>query len=160
MTQEIPSSKFKAQGKLQAPKFPLATTSIKLEFALSRAKPRRNLSQVLLRSWSSGVVFPLTPALSLREREKSPPPRECSQTPRHSRSLDHEQHISGDGSADLPLFPARWWLFPLPEGEGQGEGEGDMRERYCPKQARRLPYVGGHAVQKRKPREKFEEFSP
>src|SRR5207247_2185896 len=47
--------------------------------------------------------FPLTPALSLREREKQKP--RC------------------DNSKPLPLSDALPVMLPLPKGEGRGEGE-------------------------------------
>src|SRR6266446_10290926 len=53
--------------------------------------------------WYSHALFPLTPALSLRERE--------NQGPRY------------DNSKRLGLSDALPMLLPLPEGEGRGEGE-------------------------------------
>jgi len=51
----------------------------------------------------ANVVFPLTPALSLKERE-------------NPRQMFGESSIVGN-SEDRAL------LFPLPKGEGQGEGK-------------------------------------
>jgi hypothetical protein len=52
------------------------------------------------------ILFPLTPALSLGEREDSPP------------SLCHTR----DGNCQASVRKTRvWrWLFPLPEGQGEG----------------------------------------
>jgi hypothetical protein len=52
-------------------------------------------------------LFPLTPTLSLGEREK----------PRQSVG---EKEIIGTSET-------RAWRFPLPKGEGQGEGKGNVR---------------------------------
>ena len=63
--------------------------------------------------------FPLTPALSLGEREHSSPPpptvefSELSQRGGRRKALEYVY----DGCR----------LFPLPEGEGQGEGERGFR---------------------------------
>src|SRR5438094_857839 len=53
--------------------------------------------------WYSHGLFPLTPALSLRETENQAP--RC------------------DNSKRLGLSDALPMLLPLPEGEGRGEGE-------------------------------------
>src|SRR6266478_4560938 len=53
--------------------------------------------------WCSHDPFPLTPALSLRERE-------------HHRRRIRQQ-------APLGVVPTRSLGLPLPEGEGRGEGE-------------------------------------
>jgi hypothetical protein len=55
--------------------------------------------------WCFERCFPLTPALSLRERENLPPRLRQSRAP--------------------GLVATRDALFPLPEGEGKGEGESD-----------------------------------
>src|SRR6266705_2784521 len=70
--------------------------------------PLRGESNALGSSQAHGRFercFPLTPSLSLRERENHPPRFRQSRAPR--------------------LVAARDAVFPLPEGEGQGEGEGD-----------------------------------
>jgi hypothetical protein len=58
-------------------------------------------------TWTAGgivrVAFPLTPALSLRERESLRPTLEISNALRHADRLAT--------------------ILPLPEGEGRGEGE-------------------------------------
>src|SRR2546425_7419286 len=56
--------------------------------------------------------FPLTPTLSLGERENRPP------------SLGHTR----DGVYQASARYTHAWrlLFPLPEGEGQGEGKGQF----------------------------------
>ena len=56
-------------------------------------------------------IFPLTPALSLGERENCPPRFRQSRATR--------------------LVAARDAVFPLPGGEGQGEGEGDGGDGEC-----------------------------
>jgi len=56
--------------------------------------------------------FPLTPALSPREREVS-------------RQSVGESKV-------LRTFNTRAWLFPLPEGEGKGEGEQDELQPFAP----------------------------
>ena len=53
--------------------------------------------------WYSHAPFPLTPALSLRERE-------------HRRQRIREPEALG-------IMSVRSLLLPLPEGEGRGEGE-------------------------------------
>ena len=53
------------------------------------------------------ALFPLTPALSLRERE-------C-------------RRASGGEFGGRDILRAYTWWFPVPEGEGQGEGEGNIR---------------------------------
>src|SRR5439155_2837149 len=60
--------------------------------------------------------LPLTPALSLGEREKGPP------------SLCHTR----DGDCQASERKTRVWrlLFPPPEGEGQGEGKRRF-DSYC-----------------------------
>jgi sulfite reductase beta subunit-like hemoprotein len=56
--------------------------------------------------------FPLTPALSLGEREKHIP--------------SSGQEGRGDGAASVKVSGWRPLLFPLPQGEGRGEGEGSV----------------------------------
>ena len=55
------------------------------------------------------ALFPLTPALSLRERERR-------------RPVLHEVGALG-------LIARRHAILPLPEGEGRGEGKGTIRPR-------------------------------
>jgi len=64
--------------------------------------------------WVLHACFPLTPALSLGEREKWIPPVEKSER--------------GDWSSAGRGTSPRELLFPLPEGEGQGEGETRVNE--------------------------------
>src|ERR1035441_10069417 len=59
-----------------------------------------------LTNWSVHGLFPLTPALSLREREDS-------------------RQSSGE-SGSIGEFEARTSRLPLPRGEGRGEGEGSV----------------------------------
>jgi hypothetical protein len=61
------------------------------------------------------TAFPLTPALSLRERE--PPRQSLAQAERSKLAERRDQFL------------------PLPEGEGRGEGEGDS---YSPRRSRHL----------------------
>ena len=58
-------------------------------------------------------VFPLTPALSLRERENPSP--------------SSGESKRGDFQVSLRITSDCQTLFPLPKGEGQGEGKGDVR---------------------------------
>ena len=61
------------------------------------------------------LQFPLTPALSLGEREKpSPPP---------ARAMQVASSNDPCGREAFEAAHARRRLSPLPEGEGQGEGE-------------------------------------
>ena len=63
----------------------------------------------------SDISLPLTPVLSLRERE--------NRLPRHLKTcrwICDTVTSKTTGSRDL---------FPLPEGEGQGEGERDVLPR-------------------------------
>jgi len=57
----------------------------------------------------AGVAFPLTPALSLGERENL--------APSHEMSRDWIRAVSSQANQNVQS------LFPLPKGEGQGEGE-------------------------------------
>jgi len=61
------------------------------------------------------LIFPLTPALSLRERENRPP------------SLGYTR--DGVCKASVRQTRARWQLFTLPEGEGRGEGKRRFESR-------------------------------
>ncbi len=79
-----------------------------------KARGRREISLVEFidssqAHWCFERCFPLTPALSLGERENRPPRIRQSRAPR--------------------LVTARDALFPLPAGEGQGEGERDEANR-------------------------------
>ena len=76
----------------------------------------------------SAVAFPLTPALSLRERENLPPPRVNSDAQWFSCFLRIERPDGGGETQAHGITSARRSLFPLPEGEGQGEGEEDVRQ--------------------------------
>jgi len=58
-----------------------------------------------------GDFLPLTPALSLGEREN------------YSHSLGERQ--PDNSRTVIKIFQDEHWLFPLPKGEGQGEGERD-----------------------------------
>jgi hypothetical protein len=64
------------------------------------------------------IFFPLTPALSLGEREIGPP------------SLGHTRC----GICEASIRKTRTWrrLFPLPEGEGQGEGKRQFESHRAP----------------------------
>jgi hypothetical protein len=53
--------------------------------------------------WTAGVTFPLTPALSLGERENRPPPFWTT--------------LRGFCATNRPDNPDSCWLFPLPEEE-------------------------------------------
>ena len=61
--------------------------------------------------------FPLTPALSLWERE--------NRSPSHSNTCDW---ICG---ADIRKTRRTQSLFPLPQGEGQGEGEAPRVQQWA-----------------------------
>ncbi len=65
--------------------------------------------------WMGYIFLPLTPALSLGERENGPP------------SLGHIR--GGVGQASMSRTRAWRRLFPLPEGEGQGEGKRQFDSR-------------------------------
>src|SRR6266581_5304668 len=74
--------------------------------------PLRGESNALGSSQAHGRFercFPLTPALSLGERENHTPRFRQSRAPR--------------------LLATRDAVFPLPEGEGQGEGERDVTNK-------------------------------
>ena|SRR5947207_564508 len=58
--------------------------------------------------WIIGLQFPLTPALSPRDRE-------------NRRQSVGESYVS-------PMFEGRDALHPLPAGEGRGEGEWIVRQ--------------------------------
>src|SRR5437867_7299471 len=62
---------------------------------------------------SSGIVFPLTPALSPREREKRTPPVGEANNAASSERAEQTQ--------------GRRTVRPLPEGEGRGEGEQHLK---------------------------------
>jgi hypothetical protein len=65
--------------------------------------------------------FPLTPALSLRERENNI--RQWDRSVRVSSGLRCECREGAGATRDSHVFQRPGRLFPLPGGEGQGEGE-------------------------------------
>ncbi len=72
-----------------------------------------------------GAIFPLTPALTLVERENRLPLRGESNAPGRVgvSALNRGAHaVSG---SDARLKQDAGCSFPLPAGEGQGEGERD-----------------------------------
>jgi hypothetical protein len=73
------------------------------------------------KQWHS--PFPLTPALSLGERENGLPVGELPDTPEFSSALLAERRKTGDEAGAVKDLVARELLFPLPGGEGQGEGK-------------------------------------
>jgi hypothetical protein len=89
----------------------------------------------------SAVAFPLTPALSLRERENLPQPRANSDAHLSSRILLIARPDGGDETRMRTIAGARGSLFPLlrvrasqfsncivpAEGEGQGGEHGPSR---------------------------------
>jgi hypothetical protein len=83
---------------------------------------KRTRARVLDKSNSAGNTahpFPLTPALSLGERENRSPLLSTSQLPGFSKC--------GGGRKVFALLQDGLRLFPLPEGEDQGEGERGFR---------------------------------
>jgi len=74
----------------------------------------------------TNASFPLTPALSLGERENLSPSLDGLSTARISppRVCLNEEPAAGDDTVALRIIRDCQWRFPLPKGEGQGEGEG------------------------------------
>jgi len=75
--------------------------------------------------------FPLTPALSLGERENLSPSLDGLSTARISPPLVclNEKPDAGDVTETFRIIRDGQLRFPLPKGEGQGEGEGSVRTR-------------------------------
>ena len=76
----------------------------------------------------STKYFPLTPALSLGERENGPP------------LLDHTR--AGVYATTIGKTPNRRPLFPLPEGEGQGGPKTTLLLLAAPAAENYYPHVG------------------
>ena len=76
--------------------------------------------------------FPLTPALSLGEREKRSPFCLIAKDTRRSCVLFVKQQ-DGECNKNGELSSRPHLLFPLPEGEGQGEGKLRSKMYYRPK---------------------------
>ncbi len=78
-------------------------------------------------TWSAGKrLFPLTPALSLGERENRPP---LSGEPNAlDRAGISALNCAAHGASGSDVHPKKdaGCKFPLPAGEGQGEGERDV----------------------------------
>jgi len=77
------------------------------------------------------VAFPLTPALSLGERENRRLSLGCSNAIELSPQSDRSVELPNAGAA-IGVFETikrGEMRFPLPEGEGKGEGEQDIRVR-------------------------------
>ena len=75
--------------------------------------------------WCFERCFPLTPALSLGERENRPPLRGESNALDRAAVSTLNRGAHGASASDLRLKKDAGGLFPLPAGEGQGEGERD-----------------------------------
>ena len=71
-------------------------------------------------------LLPLTPALSLGERENLSPSLDGLSTARISPPLVclNEKPDAGDVTETFRIIRDGQLRFPLPKGEGQGEGEG------------------------------------
>jgi len=73
--------------------------------------------------------FPLTPALSLGERENFSPSLCCSNATDFSQPVDRFSEVFNPGVATgiIQRPEDGQTRFPLPEGEGEGEGEQGFR---------------------------------
>jgi len=67
--------------------------------------------------------FPLTPALSLGEREHRSPRFEKSEATGGLSASKADKTKRGDEATGAIVFKDRADALPLPEGEGRGEGE-------------------------------------
>ena len=80
-------------------------------------------SAVCKRIGVSRATFPLTPALSLGERENRPPLRGESNALVRAGVLALNRGARGASGSDILPKKDAGCPFPLPAGEGQGEGE-------------------------------------
>ena len=74
-------------------------------------------------SWTSHALFPLTPALSLGERENPSPVVWRADVAGWFSGRFCEGPESGDNGTRIRIGTGHRLLFPLPQGEGKGEGE-------------------------------------
>jgi hypothetical protein len=74
-------------------------------------------------SKASVAAFPLTPALSLGERENCSQAALWTGAPQPSPALSFGLKEAADEAKNILNVESRALLFPLPTGEGQGEGK-------------------------------------
>src|SRR6266511_5356336 len=84
----------------------------------------------------SNASFPLTPALSLEERENRSPIVGEANTFDRSVRFPSKEVERGGSEIDVRRNKDASGLFPLPEGEGKGEGKGGLRMSVAPRAGR------------------------
>jgi hypothetical protein len=70
-----------------------------------------------------GVLFPLTPALSLRERENRSPVLKQKRSTSYANALSAKRSKDRRSIVCFLRKSEHRLLFPLPPGEGKGEGD-------------------------------------
>ena len=101
---------------------------IRHEYPLAVKRVRAAIAELEKRGWLGerllGGAFPLTPALSPREREnRVQSGSEAGASGSAYASADAERAATGAGASDPRISQAHRELPPLPAGEGRGEGE-------------------------------------
>ncbi len=97
---------------------------------------RRQRKSVLWRYWRQHGSFPLTPALSLGEREHLRPRSIERDGSPSCGAVPGEGRVGGECPGKVRINDWSLRLFPLPEGEGQGEGERNARTAHLPENGR------------------------